>query len=112
MSTIVRNFWVLPQGASTTRKRNKFLGKKHNAIVLNGYIRDQIAKAANFKGDGLLPVSHVPLEALLEIQTEAANKGDHQVFKVLRAIIVSNFLEEDITAASKESLTYGIAQDT
>lgn len=112
MATIVRNFWVLPQGAKTTKKRNQFLGKKHNAIVLNGSIRDEIVAAANFKGDGLLAVTDVPLEALIAIRDRAIGKGDKMVYRVVKAIIETNFLEEQIEAVSKGQVYHESADNT
>ncbi|ANO57552.1 hypothetical protein [Vibrio phage vB_VhaS-a] len=112
MATIVRNFWVLPQGAKTTKKRNQFLGNKHNAIVLNGTIRDEIVAAAKFKGDGLLPVKDVPLTALIAIRDRAIGKGDKMVYRVLKAIIETNFLEEEIDAVSKGQAYHESASNT
>ncbi|QNJ59157.1 hypothetical protein [Vibrio phage vB_ValS_PJ32] len=92
---MVTNFYLIPEGSTTTRKRNKFLAHKYGAMVLKGEIADRVAEAAKVKRDGVLAVKDVPLKALIQLRNECAGHNK-KAYQTLDAIININFLPEEI----------------
>lgn len=93
---IVKRFFILPEGAKTTRKRNKFLGKTQAALVLSGDFAARVSEAVGVK-EGMVDVCNVPLESLMQLAKECAGNNP-QAYRTIMAVVRMNFLEEDINA--------------
>lgn len=98
---IVKNFYLIPNGSKTNKKRNKFIAEKHGAMVLNGEFANRISEVTGKPRDGLIPVINVPLKELLQLRDECAGHN-RRAYETMNAIIHQNFLVEDIERESAD----------
>lgn len=98
---IVKNFYLIPRGSKTNKKRNKFIAEKHSALVLSGEFAARIREILSKDIDGVVAVTSIPLKDLLQLRDECAGHN-HRAYGTMNAIIHQNFLIEDIEHASAD----------
>ncbi|AEH21847.1 VHS1034 protein [Vibrio phage 1] len=98
---IVKQFYLIPRGSKTNKKRNKFIAEKHGALVLNGEFAERIRSIIGGNRDGLIGVTTIPLKELLQLRDECAGHN-RRAYETMNAIIHQNFLVEDIERESAD----------